>query len=108
MLVFVRNIHGHPRMELCTQREAGLGAAQGQSLLRPAQSPGSIPSTTKIEERKSVTKKAAVNVRAALGEPRTAGKVEREPSQSSRHLENAFPTLSLHFLYSIGCYTLYK
>lgn len=59
-------------------------------------------------KKKSVTKKAAVNVRAALGEPRTAGKVEREPSQSSRHFENAFPTLSLHFLYSIGCYNLYK
>lgn len=82
-------------MELCTQREAGLGAAQGQSLIRPAQSPGFHPKHHKKgEKKKSVTKKAAVNVRAALGEPLTAGKVEREPSQSSRHFENAFPSLS--------------
>lgn len=69
---------------------------------------GSIPSTTKKEKKKSVTKKAAVNVRVALGEPLTAGKVEREPSQSSRHFEMHSQSLALLFLCNIGCYNLYK
>lgn len=94
---------------MVTQREAGLGAAQGQSLTRPAQSPGSHPKHhKKREKKKSVTKKAAVNVRAALGEPLTAGKVDREPSQSSHHLKMNSQPSALHFLCSIGCYNLYK
>lgn len=48
-------------MELCTQREAGLGAAQGQSLIRPVQSPGFHPKHHKKRAKKtSVAEKAAI------------------------------------------------
>lgn len=90
---------------MVTQREAGLGAAQGQSLTRPAQSPGSHPKHHKKREKK---KSVTINVRAALGEPLTAGKVDREPSQSSHHLKMNSQPSALHFLCSIGCYNLYK
>lgn len=90
---------------MVTQREAGLSAAQGQSLTRPAQSPGSHPKHHKKREKK---KSVTINVRAALGEPLTAGKVDREPSQSSHHLKMNSQPSALHFLCSIGCYNLYK
>lgn len=41
---------GHPRKELCTQREAGLGAAGGRALSHLHKAPSSIPSTIKREK----------------------------------------------------------
>lgn len=61
MLLKDRKIGGHPRKELVTQREAGLGAPLGQSLVRPAQSPGFHSKHHKKKEKKKfVTMKAAI------------------------------------------------
>lgn len=82
----VKKIDGHPRKELFTQREAGHGAAQGQSLAGPTQSPGFHPKHhKKREKKKSVTNEGSntpVDARGP-GDPLTAGKADRDPTQSS-------------------------
>lgn len=61
MLLKDRKIGGHPRKEPVTPREVGLGAVQGQSLVKPAQSPGfHSKHHKKREKEKSVTAKAAI------------------------------------------------
>lgn len=51
---------GHPRKELCTQREVGLAQLRGRALSGLNKALGSIPSTTKREKKKPVTRKAAI------------------------------------------------
>ena len=76
---------GHPRKELCTQREVGLAQLRGRAL--SGQALGSIPSTTKREKKKPVTRKAAillaVDGEVGLGDTLTAGKIDRDPTQPS-------------------------
>lgn len=92
---------GHPRKELCTQREVGLAQLRGRALSGLNKALGSIPSTTKREKKKSVTRKATillvVDGRAGLGDTLTAGKIDRPHPVFSCHFENAFLTLSPSF-----------
>jgi hypothetical protein len=51
---------GHPRKEICTQREVGLAQLRDRALSGLNKALGSIPSTTKREKKASVKRKAAI------------------------------------------------
>lgn len=96
-----------PKKGAFYKREAGLGAAQGQSLVRAAQSPGFHP---KLHRKRGGGKRKPVIMKAAIllqmhGWPwvkPTADNTTENPPIFSYLFEN------FQFLHSIGCYDLYK